>query len=149
MKVILKENVEKLGKKWEIVNVAGGYARNFLIPKKLAVIANKSNLKALSEWKKIDQMKREKQKRIVSEIAQKIEKLEFITERPVGENERIFGSVTTKEIADFLEDNGISIDKRNIEFETQIRSLGTFYARIKLYSDIFAKLKIIVKAEKR
>ncbi len=133
MKVILKENVNKLGEKGDIVQVANGYARNYLIPRGLAEEASKSNLKKLEAWKKKIEAEREEERRRNKELAEKISMLQLKVESKAGEGGRLFGSVTGQDIATELKkQHGIEIDKKKIELPEPIKALGNFRVKIKI-----------------
>lgn len=145
MKVILLEDVKNVGKKGKIINAKDGYARNFLFPKNLAIEATQANLKNLENVKK----KQEDKEREIYEEAKKLEesliKVSMIIKSKVGENGKLFGSITTKEIAEQLEvENGITIDKRKFELEEPIKSVGNYSVKVKLHPQVTAKINVIV-----
>jgi large subunit ribosomal protein L9 len=147
MKVILKENVESLGKAGDAVKVADGYARNYLIPKGLAVEASSWSLKSL-EHEKNRIMQKIKSERKKAELM--VEKLRGVTctlHRRAGEQDKLFGSVTTKDIENSLIEQGIEIDRRMIVLEEPVRSLGEFPVKIKLQPGVMAEIKIMVVGE--
>lgn len=145
MKVILLEDVKNVGKKGELINAKDGYARNFLFPKKFAIEATPSNLKILENERK---HKEEKEKEIFDEAKKLEEKLIQITiviKTKAGETGKLFGSITTKEIAEILEEkDGIVIDKRKFELDEPIKSLGEYSLKIKLHPKVTAKMNVIV-----
>lgn len=145
MKVVLNQDVKGIGKKLQIVDVSEGYARNFLLPKKMAVIADN---KAINEAKgKTEAIKFKKSEEIKSaeEKKEKIEKSYLEFKHKLGEGGKLFGCVTEKEIADSLKEKiGINIDKKKIVIKNPIKQIGTFSVEIKLYEGIIAKLKIVV-----
>lgn len=145
MKVVLNQDVKGVGKKLQIVDVSEGYARNFLLPKKLAVLADN---KAVNEAKgKTDAMKFKKNEEIkaAEEKKEKIEKTCIEFRHKLGEGGKLFGCVTEKEIADSLNQKvGIIVDKKKIIIKNPIKQVGTFSVDIKLYEGIIAKLKIVV-----
>ncbi len=147
MKVILTDEVTGLGSIGSIVQVKNGYGRNYLIPRNLAVVANESNQKELDHKKRILKKKREKlleEKRV---IAKKIENLSITIHKQVGTDERIFGSVTTAEIATLLEKEGINLVKKDIHITEEIKKIGVYNAEVKLHTEVIAKLKIWVVAQ--
>ncbi len=147
MKVILKEDVANLGRMGDVLEVASGYARNFLIPKKKAFEATAKNLKAIEHQKKLlaDQMKREKKE--AEALAIRINESSITIPVQVGEEEKLFGSVTNKDIGEALAKEGIEVDKHKILLEKPIKELGIFTVPIKLHSEVTANLKVwIVKA---
>lgn len=147
MKVILKEDVKNLGKMGDIVNVAAGYANNFLIPKKLAVEAITENIKALEHQKKMIQEKAKKIKNASRDLADRIASLTLNIKAKAGEEEKLFGSITSMDIADALKNEGIDIDRKKILLEEPIKRLGSYSVGIKLHPDITAQLNIIVVQE--
>lgn len=147
MKVILRQNVESLGKAGETIKVADGYARNFLIPKGLAAEANTRNLKVFEHEKKRILQSAEKIQKQAEEMAAKLSLVTCTIARRVGEQEKLFGSVGVKDIEEALVAQGIEIDKRNIILEEPIKSLGEFPIRIKLSAGVSAEIKIAVVAE--
>ena len=147
MKVILKEDVKNLGKMGDIVNVAAGYANNFLIPKKLAVEAITENIKAIEHQKKMIQEKAKKIKNASKDLADKIASLTLNIKAKAGEEEKLFGSITSMDIADALKNEGIDIDRKKILLEEPIKRLGSYSVSIKLHPDITTQLNIIVIPE--
>lgn len=144
MKVILKEDVKKLGSKGEVVNVSDGYARNYLIPRGLVEVATEGGIKQLKQQEKARKKKKSEETSEAKEIASKLEKEKFVISVKAGEGGRLFGSVTTKDIADAVKKAGYSIDKRKIELSENIKSLGVHNIRVKLYEDVTANLRIQV-----
>jgi len=131
MKVILRQNTEGLGQIGEVVDVKDGYARNFLIPRKLAYAALKGNIKALEEEKKTLSKKREQELTAAEALAAELEKVSVTIPVQVGEEDKIFGSVTTQMISDALKEKGHEIDKRKIEIDEPIKALGIYGVSIK------------------
>lgn len=148
MKVILLSDIKNVGKKDEVLNANDGYARNFLFPKKLAVEATPDNLKKLRDKKDSEAHKKELDKQKAKEIAEIINKSELILKVKAGENGKIFGGVTSKEISEGLKkQNNIEVDKKKIVLAETIKTLGRFSVDIKLYEGIVAKLTIDIKSE--
>lgn len=148
MRVILKEDVESLGKAGAALNVTDGYARNFLIPRGLAIEASSKNLRALEHEKKIILQRAETRRKKAEALTEKLSGLKTRTiSRRIGEQGKLFGSVTTKDIEELLLEEGIEIDRKNIILKEPIRSLGEFPVRIKLHSGITAEVKILVVGE--
>ncbi len=147
MEIILQEDVEKLGHRGQIVEVAEGYARNFLLPRKLALPVSKGNLKQL-ERIKVALAKRETTER---ESAQKqAELLATVTvalKRKAGENDQMFGSVTTSDISEALAAQGYTVDKRKIQLEQPIKLLGEYQVPAKLHHEVSATIKVVVTRE--
>src|SRR5690554_5022663 len=144
MKVILKADVKNLGSKGDIVNVSDGYARNYLFPKSLAEEANKGNVQQLKERQKAVQRRMEEEKAAAKEMASRMEKEKFVIAVKAGEQGRLFGSVTTKDIADAVAKAGYEIDRRKIQLEENIKSQGVHKVKVKLYEDVTADIKIQV-----
>lgn len=144
MKVILNQNIDGLGNIGEIVSVKNGYARNYLIPKKLAILANETNQKLIAQAQ--ERLEREKQKilKAAKNLAKSIEKMSVTISKQVGENEKIFGTVTTAEIADALANEGISVDKKDIKLVEEINKVGVYTAEVHLHPEVIAKLKVWV-----
>jgi large subunit ribosomal protein L9 len=144
MKVILMDNVSSLGKAGDIVQVATGYARNFLIPQKLALEASSANIQVLEQQRDSFLKMADHEKQKAADLAVKIETLSCTLGRQVGENEKIFGSVTAKDLQEFLSEQGISLDRRKLILPNPIRSLGIFTVPLKLHPDVSAHLKVNV-----
>ena len=147
MKVILRQNVETLGQIGEVVEVKSGYARNYLIPQKLAYAALKGNVRALDEEKKNLDRKREQELHHAEHLSAEIEKVSVSIPVQVGEEDKIFGTVTTQMIADALKEKGFDLDKRKIEIEEPIKSLGIYTISIKQHPSVSAKVKVWVVRE--
>jgi len=147
MKVILRKDYESLGKIGDVVEVKPGFAHNFLLPRKIAYAALKGNLIALEEEKKVH-AKKEQHEFVKSEkLAGELEKVSVTIPVQVGEEDKIFGTVTNQMIADALTEKGYEIDKRKIEIEEQIKSLGIYGVSIKLNPKVSAKIKVWVVRE--
>jgi large subunit ribosomal protein L9 len=145
MKVILKQDIKGVGKKDEIINANDGYARNYLFPKNLAVPADKGNLTNLQSKKTSEEHRKEIEKEAAKETAKKIDGIMLKLPVKSGENGKVFGSITAKEIAENLEKQyNIKVDKKKITLTEPIKVLGTFNIEIKLYDGVTAKLKINV-----
>jgi len=148
MNVILKENVDNLGKIGDMVKVKAGYARNYLIPSKKAIEATVRNVKQLEHQKKLVQDRMYKNLKDAEVVAKRIEALSVTLSQRVGENDRLFGSVTSMNIAAALAEEGLEIDKRDIQLEEPIKQLGVYTVPIKLHSEVTADLKVWVVEEK-
>jgi len=147
MEVILREDVDKLGGRGEVVKVAAGYARNFLLPKRLAVAATGAN-KKIVEHEKNAWLKREAKAQGESEELAKLVGAESVTIlQKAGENDQLFGSVTSKDLADALEKKGFSIDRRKIQLDEPIKSLGEFNIPVKLHRAVTVNLHVRVVRE--
>lgn len=148
MKVILKENVDNLGRIGDIVKVSDGYARNFLLPRNLVVLADEDNMAAIAHHQHALNRKRAKEAKAAKELAKKIESFSCTIAKKVGENEKIFGSVTNVEIAEALAKAGHKVDRRMIQLDEAIKTLGVHSVGIKLTAEISANVKVWVVAEK-
>ncbi|SCG84477.1 50S ribosomal protein L9 [Proteiniborus sp. DW1] len=149
MKVILLQDVKGLGKKGEIVNAKDGYARNFLFPKNLAKEATEGNVKVLEEQKAAKRIKEEEELAKAKELAEKISELTVELKGKSGENGKLFGSITTKDVSDALKkQHNIDIDKRKMDIEGgNIKTIGTTIVDVKVYPNVSAKLKVKVTEE--
>jgi large subunit ribosomal protein L9 len=148
MEVILQKDFEELGKTMDLVRVKDGYARNFLFPNGIAVPATKGNKAGLDEARKMNQKREEKKLKEAHLRAKEIEKIPCTIAVKVGEEDKIFGSVTNEHIADFLKKEGFEIDKRAIDLEEPIKELGVYTVTLKLFKDVSAQLKVwVVKQE--
>jgi len=147
MKVILKQDVETLGSTGDIVTVKNGYGRNYLIPRGLAILATPSNVKVVEEIRRQTSHRLERLVNDAKELARQLEKLDIVISARVGEESRIFGSITTQQVADVLASKGLEIDRRKIELQEEIRALGVYPATIKLHGDVTAEVKIQVVPE--
>lgn len=141
MKVILRKNFNQLGQIGDLVNVKEGFARNFLFPRHIALIANTSNLRALEEEKKQASSKEAKILDLANKLSAELEKVSVTIPVTVGEDEKLFGSVTTKMIAEALKDKGYDIDHRKIDIEEPIKALGIYDVKIKIHADVTASVK--------
>lgn len=144
MKLILKETVERVGKMGDIVNVADGYARNYLLPKGLGLLTTPRNVKELEHLKRVVEDKIKKEKRQVEDAAQKISAITLTIPVQVGEEGKLFGSVTARDIADAILAQGIKIDRHNIILEKPIKELGSIYVPVKMGLDITVQIKVEV-----
>ena len=145
MKVILKADIKGVGKKDEVINASDGYARNFLFPKNLAVEANAENMSKLKAKKDSNAYKKSQEKEEAKKIAEKLSKILLKIPVKAGENGKIFGGVSAKEIADNLEkQHSIKIDKKKIDLKETIKTLGTHIVDVKLYEGVYGKIKIDV-----
>jgi len=145
MKVILLDNIKGVGKKDEVINASDGYARNYLFPKKLAVEANVENMSKLNSKKQADNYKKDMDKKTAEELAQKLKGILLKVKVKAGENGKIFGGVTAKEISENLKEQyNLEIDKKKIEVKEPIKTLGSFQVNIKLYEGVNGVLKIQV-----
>jgi large subunit ribosomal protein L9 len=144
MKVILKENIETLGNIGDIVKVAPGYARNYLVPKGYAVEATTRNAKALEHTKRQMEYKKNKVLESAKNLLEKIEATPLTLVHQAGEADKLFGSVTNMELAEALKNRGLEIDRKIILLSDPIKSLGEYEVPVKLHPDVIATLKVVV-----
>ena len=147
MEVILKKRVETLGDEGDILTVANGYARNYLIPMQLAVRATEKNRRLLEHEHRLLAAQGEKAKVRAEELASRIAEVTCTIQRRAGENDRLFGSITSMDIADALASQDIEVDRRNIELDEPIRELGVFMVPIRFHADVTADIQIVVVRE--
>ena len=148
MKVILLDNIKGVGKKDEVINASDGYARNYLFPKKLAVEANNENMSKLKAKQDSNAFKKSQEKEEAQNIANKLKDITLKIEVKAGENGKIFGGVTSKEIADNLKSQfQIEVDKKKIQLKETIKNIGVFTIEIKLYEGVNAKLQLKIEGE--
>jgi large subunit ribosomal protein L9 len=147
MKIILKEDFESLGKVGEVVEVKAGFARNFLIPKQVALQATPQNLRVFEQEKARNKIKLSKDKREAELLAEQLKEVSLTANVQVGEEDKIFGAVTSQNISELLSSKGFEIDKRKIQLEDPLKALGVFEVPIKLHTDVEAKIKVWVVKE--
>ena len=147
MKVILKQDVEKLGKPGDIVKVAPGYGRNYLIPKKIAGEATPGNIKAVEIEKLALARRDQRDKDAASLLAKELVKLTVVVKRRTGEEGTLYGSVTAQDIAEFLDARQIEIDKRKIQLEDPIKAIGEYEVPIRLHREVTVSIKVAVEPE--
>jgi len=147
MEVILREKIEKLGAKGDIVRVSDGYARNFLLPKKLAHLATPANIRQIEQEKAAALRLEAREKQDAEALSQQLSKVSVALTRRVGENEVLYGSVTSMDISEALQAKGFSIDKRKIEMEDAIKSLGRFDIPIRLHREVTVLVSVEVSKE--
>ena len=144
IQVILQQDVDKLGTSGELVKVRPGFARNYLLPRQLAVPATNAQVNRLNHEKAVALAKADKLKKEMRDLADKMGALTITLARPVGEDDRLFGSVTAKEIHAAVEAKGISFDRKKMQLAEPIKQLGTFEVPVKLLSDVTATIKVEV-----
>jgi len=147
MKVILRKDYESVGKAGDVVVVKDGFARNFLIPKGIALKADNQSVQLLQAEKKREEVKLSKDKKDAEILAEQLNKVSCTATVNVGEDDKVFGSVTTQTIADLLKDQGVEVDRRKIILSEPIKSLGIYTIPIKIHSDVEAKIKLWVVKE--
>lgn len=147
MKIILIEDVASVGKAGALVNVSDGYARNFLIPRGLAKEASSRNVRDLDREKETAAKKADKEKKAAQVLVDTLEGVTCRISRKVGQQDKLFGSVTSKDIGDALHDQGMEIDKKDIMLEEPIKSLGEFPVKIKVHPGVSANITVVVTGE--
>jgi len=147
MEVILKKDIEKLGNAGETVRVADGYARNYLIPKGVALEATKSNWAIYQEEKRQKIMQEDRHKRAARNLARELGKISLTAAVSVGEEDRVFGAVTSQTVVELLKAKGYDIDRRKIILDEPIKALGVYTVKIKLHPEVEAKVKLWVVKE--
>ena len=147
MKVILLDDVSKVGRRGEVRDVSDGYARNFLLPKKLALTATPGNLKNLDHIKTQQQAKADRVKSDADTLRARIEALSYEERRQASEEGKLFGSVTAQDIVDFLQQHGIKVERRRVHLDEPIKTLGETPVTIRLHHEVTAELKVNVVRE--
>ncbi len=147
MKVILRKDQDKLGQVGAVVDVKDGYARNYLIPKGIAYPASEGSMRALDEEKKQAERRSAKELKTSEKLAQELEKLSITIKMKVGEDEKLFGSVTSQMIADAVKEKGFDLDKRIFEMPEPIKALGIYNVDVKLHQSVTGKVKVWVVRE--
>ena len=148
MKVILNETVESLGQEGDIVLVKGGFARNYLFPRGMAINATKNNISLIQKEMENRKTQDAKTRKNLESLTEKLDKLSLKFEMKVGEDERLFGSVTSQMISEAISDKGYTVDKKEIEILEPIKKLGKYFIHVKLGQELTSKIKIKVVAEK-
>jgi len=147
MQIILQEDVEKLGTRGQVVEVAAGYARNFLLPRKLAIAATPGNLKRLEKIRSVLDKRTATEREGAQKQAEVLAAASVTLARKAGENDQLFGSVTTADIAEALAAQGYQVDKRKIELREPIKLIGEYQVTAKLHHDVTATIKVVVQRE--
>jgi large subunit ribosomal protein L9 len=147
MEVILKEDVDTLGHRGDVVKVADGYGRNFLLPKKLAIEATAANKNVIDQMKQSAIRRSANEKASAQELVAQMEQVELVFARKVGEHDHLFGSVTSSDIAHALEQKGYTIDRRKVQLDEPLKQLGEFHIPVKLHREVSAHIKVTVSAE--
>ena len=147
MELVLKENIKDLGNAGEVIQVADGYARNYLIPKGLAKLATPQNIKLLDQESKMRKNKLMKEKKEAELFAKRLEEISCTIVKKAGEKDKLFGSVTTQDVQEGLKNEGIEIDKKKIILEEPIKTLGVYKASIQVHPEVTASLKVWVVKE--
>jgi large subunit ribosomal protein L9 len=147
MEVILREHVDNLGKRGEVVKVADGYARNYLLPRKLALLATEGNKKQIEREREKFEAKEGEERKVAEAMAGRMGSLEIQIARRVGENDVLFGSVTAADVANALDAKGFEVDRRKLQLSDPIKKLGDYDVPLKLHRDVVATVKLKVVAE--
>jgi len=147
MEVILKEDVQKLGHRGDVVKVTDGYGRNFLLPRKLAIEATTGNRAVIEEMKAAAERRSVREKADAEGLAKQFDNVHLTFLRKVGEREHLFGSVTSADIAQELEARGFNVDRRKIQLDEPLKTLGDFNVEIKLHRDVSAAVKVTIKPD--
>jgi len=147
MEVILKEDVAKLGTRGDVVKVAEGYGRNYLLPRKLAIEASKGNKAVIEQMKAASVRRSAKEKAQAEELSKQFDGLSVSFERKAGEQDHLFGSVTSGDIADALAKKGFDVDRRKIQLHEPLKTVGEFAVPVKLHKDVTAHLKVVIEKE--
>jgi len=147
MEVILREHVDNLGRRGEVVKVADGYARNYLLPRKLALLATEGNKKQIERERRKFDAKEAEEKGVAGAMAERLASVEIEIARKVGETEALYGSVTTSDIAAALSAKGFEVDRRKVQLQEPIKKLGEYDIPVKLHRDVTTKIKVRVIAE--
>ena len=144
MEVILREHVDNLGRRGDVVKVAPGYARNFLLPRKLALPVNAGNKRLIERERKLAEERELEERQQAEAVASRLAEIELILVRRVGDTEQLYGSVTTADLADALAAKGLEIDRKRIHLDEPLKALGDFTVPVKLHRDVTAQLKVHV-----
>ena len=147
MEVILKEDVAKLGSRGDVVKVAEGFGRNYLLPRKLAIEASAGNKAVIEQMKAASVRRSAKEKAQAEELAKQFEGLSIAFRRKAGEHDQLFGSVTSSDIGDALEKKGLNVDRRKVQLHEPLRTVGEFTIPVKLHKEVTAYLKVSIEKE--
>ena len=147
MKVILKQSIKHLGKGGDLVEVKDGYARNYLIPQGLVVSATAKNVRGIEHERSVISTRLKNERQMAQDLSERISATSVTIAKHVGENNRLFGSVTSKDIEEALREEGLLINRKTIQLDEQIKELGVYDVTIKLHSDVGSKLKVWVVAK--
>jgi len=147
MRIVLREDIDKLGRQGDVVEVAAGYARNFLLPKRKALLANDGSMKTIERERRRYVVRQVKEKEEASVIAQRLAGVSCTVVRKVGENDVLYGSVTAADVAEQLEKEGITIDKRRVLLDEPLKTLGIYTVPVRLHHEVTAEVKVWVVRE--
>ena len=149
MEVILREHVDNLGRRGDVVKVAAGYARNYLLPRKLALAVTEANKRQIERERKVAEVKDAEERNQAEALAERIAQLEIEIARRVGEHDTLYGSVTSADIAQALEARGFEVEKRRIQLPDPLKALGETTVPVKIHRDVTAQLRVKVVAERQ
>lgn len=144
MEVILREHVDNLGRRGDVVKVAPGYARNYLLPRNLALAVTAGNRKLIERERKVADQREAEEKQTAEALASRLSSVELTIARRVGETEQLYGSVTSADVAEALAEKGLEIDKRKIHLDEPIKAIGEFAVPVRLHRDVTAQVKLLV-----
>jgi len=147
VRVLLREDLEHLGRRGDVVKVAPGYARNYLLPKRLAVSVTPGNMKRIDQEQRSLKVRHDREKRTAEDLARRIAEVSCTIVKKVGENDILYGAVTTQEIGQVLEKEGIELDRRRILLDEPIKALGVYTVPIRVHPEVTADLKVWVVRE--
>jgi large subunit ribosomal protein L9 len=147
MEVILKEDVAKLGSRGDVVKVAEGYGRNFLLPHRLAIEANEGNKQVIEQMRAASLRRSAKEKAQAEELSKQFDAVSLSFQRRSGENDQLFGSVTSGDLADALAKKGFNVDRRKIQLHEPLKTVGDFTVPVKLHKDVTAHFKVVIEKE--
>jgi large subunit ribosomal protein L9 len=147
MEVILREHVEHLGRRGDVVKVADGYARNYLLPRKLALTVNEGNRRQIERERKLAEAREAEERQTAEALAARIGQIELVIARRVGETDALYGSVTAADVAEGLAARGLEIERRRLHLPEPIKQLGEFMVPVKLHRDVTADVKVVVVKE--
>jgi large subunit ribosomal protein L9 len=144
MEVILREHVDNLGRRGDVVKVAPGYARNFLLPRKLALPVNEGNKRLIDRERRVAEVRELEERQQAEAVANRLSQIELVLARRVGETEQLYGSVTTADLAEALSAKGLEIDRKRIHLDEPLKALGEFTVPVRLHREVTAQLKVHV-----
>ena len=147
MEIILRQDVDKLGRRGEVVSVAEGYGRNYLLPRGLAMAVNTANKAMIEKERRAHEARLAKEKADFASLAERIGGLRFVAPRRVGENDVLYGSVTSADVGEYLKSKGIEIDKRKVLLDEPVKTLGEHEVKIRLHPEVQATLRLLVTKE--
>ena len=147
MEVILREHVEHLGRRGDVVKVADGYARNYLLPRKLALTVNEGNKRQIERERKLAEVRESEERQTAEALAARMAQIEIVIARRVGETDALYGSVTTADIAEGLAAKGLEIERRRLHLPEPIKQLGEFMVPVRLHREVTADVKVVVVKE--